>query len=62
MTDVEKENLFLCAGNSAGFLRQEAGDQFEVFSAGTKPSIVRPETIAVMIMNELGIDMTDTGL
>ena len=36
-------------------LRHEAGDRFEVFSAGTKPSHVRPEAIAAM--NEIGIDI-----
>jgi arsenate reductase len=30
--------------------------RFEVFSAGTKPSIVRPEAMAVM--SELGIDLS----
>ena len=39
-----------------GLLRHEAGDRFEVFSAGTKPSMVRPEAIAVM--NEIGIDIS----
>lgn len=54
--------LFLCTGNSArsqmaeGLLRHEAGDRFEVFSAGTHPSPVRPEAIAVM--NEIGIDIS----
>jgi arsenate reductase len=54
--------LFLCTGNSArsqmaeGLLRHEAGDRFEVFSAGTRPSQVRPEAIAVM--NEVGIDIS----
>jgi arsenate reductase len=54
--------LVLCTGNSArsqmaeGLLRQEAGDRFEVFSAGTKPSFVRPEAISVM--NEIGIDIS----
>jgi arsenate reductase len=38
-----------------GLLRHDAGDRFEVFSAGTKPSAVRPEAIAVM--RELGIDL-----
>ena len=33
-----------------------AGDRFEVHSAGTKPSSVRPEAIAVM--KELGIDIS----
>jgi arsenate reductase (thioredoxin) len=55
--------LILCTGNSArsqmaeGLLRHEAGDRFEVFSAGTKPSRVRPEAIAVM--RELGIDISN---
>jgi arsenate reductase len=39
-----------------GLLRHESGDRFEVFSAGTKPSIVRPEAISVM--NEIGIDIS----
>jgi arsenate reductase len=57
-----KRLLFLCTGNSArsqmaeGLLRHEAGDRFEVFSAGTRPSLVRPEAIAVM--NEIGIDIS----
>jgi arsenate reductase len=52
----------LCTGNSArsqmaeGLFRREAGDGWEVFSAGTKPSRVRPEAIAVM--RELGIDIS----
>jgi arsenate reductase (thioredoxin) len=54
--------LILCTGNSArsqmaeGLLRHDAGDRFEVESAGTKPGIVRPEAIAVM--HELGIDLS----
>ena len=57
-----KRILFLCTGTSArsqmaeGLLRHEAGERFEVFSAGTRPSRVRPEAIAVM--NELGIDIS----
>jgi arsenate reductase (thioredoxin) len=39
-----------------GILRRDAGDRFEVFSAGTKPGKVRPEAIAVM--KELGIDIS----
>ena len=39
-----------------GILRHDAGDRFEVFSAGTKPSEVRPE--AVSVMRELGIDIS----
>ena len=53
--------LILCTGNSArsqmaeGLLRHDAGDRFEVFSAGTNPSQVRPE--AVEAMREVGIDL-----
>jgi arsenate reductase (thioredoxin) len=39
-----------------GLLRHQAGDRFEVESAGTKPSQVRPEAIAAM--RELGIDIS----
>jgi arsenate reductase len=58
----KKRILILCTGNSArsqmaeGLLRHDAGDRFEVFSAGTRPSHVRPEAIAVM--RELGIDIS----
>jgi arsenate reductase len=58
----KKRVLILCTGNSArsqmaeGLLRHDAGDRFEVFSAGTEPSHVRPEAISVM--KELGIDIS----
>jgi arsenate reductase len=39
-----------------GLLRHHAGERFEVFSAGTKPTHVRPEAVAVM--RELGIDIS----
>ena len=54
--------LILCTGNSArsqmaeGLLRHDAGDRFEVESAGIKPGYVRPEAIAVM--KEIGIDLS----
>jgi arsenate reductase (thioredoxin) len=57
----KKRVLILCTGNSArsqmaeGLLRAAAGDRVEAYSAGTKPSSVRPEAIAVMA--EEGIDI-----
>src|SRR5579872_7054590 len=59
---AKKSVLFLCTGNSArsqmaeGLLRHEAGDRFEVHSAGTSPTTVRPEAVAAM--SELGIDIS----
>ena len=54
--------LILCTGNSArsqlaeGLLRHVAGDEFEVESAGTIASFVRPQAIAAMA--EIGIDIS----
>ena len=62
MTD-KKRVLILCTGNSArsqmaeGLLRHLAGDKFEVESAGTIATYVRPHGIAAMA--EIGIDITD---
>ncbi len=59
---AKKRVLILCTGNAArsqmaeGILRHDAGDRFEVESAGIMPSHVRPEAIAVM--KEIGIDIT----
>jgi arsenate reductase len=39
-----------------GLLRHHAGEIFEVFSAGTKPTRVRPEAISVM--REVGINIS----
>jgi arsenate reductase len=39
-----------------GLLRHEAGDRFEVASAGVEPTRVRHETIEVM--REIGIDIS----
>jgi arsenate reductase (thioredoxin) len=50
--------LFLCTHNSArsqmaeGLLRHLAGDRFEVMSASTEATLVRPEATAAMA--ELG--------
>ena len=56
--------LFLCTGNSArsqmaeGLLRALAGDEYEVFSAGTEPKgVILPEVQEVM--REAGIDISD---
>lgn len=57
-----KRVLVLCTGNSArsqmaeGLLREIVGNRVEVFSAGTHPSIVRPEAIAAL--KEKGIDIS----
>ena len=57
-----KRVLILCTGNSArsqmaeGLLRNDAGDKFEVESAGVAPSHVRPE--AIEAMKEIGIDIS----
>jgi arsenate reductase len=55
--------LFLCTGNSArsqmaeGLLRAYAGEQFEVFSAGTEPKGgILPEVREVM--REIGVDLS----
>jgi arsenate reductase len=39
-----------------GILRSDAGDRFEVFSAGINPTQVRPEAVAAM--REIGIDIS----
>lgn len=62
--DTKKQKvLILCSGNSArsqiaeGFLRQMAGDRFEVMSAGTEPaSEINP--LAIEVMQEAGIDIS----
>jgi arsenate reductase len=60
---VNKERaLFLCTHNSArsqmaeGWLRHLAGDRFEVHSAGTEATRVRP--LAIRAMEEVGVDIT----
>jgi len=55
--------LFLCTHNSArsqmaeGLLRHLAGDRFEVHSAGTEATSVRPEAISAM--SEVGVDVSN---
>ena len=61
---VEKRKvLILCTGNSArsqmaeGLLKHIAQGKYEVHSAGTKPSLVRPE--AIKVLAEIGIDISN---
>ena len=54
--------LFLCTHNSArsqmaeGLLRHLGGDTYQVYSAGTEQTFVRPQT--VQVMSEVGIDIS----
>jgi arsenate reductase len=58
----KKRVLILCTGNSArsqmaeGLLRGIAGDRFDVYSAGTLATYVRPQAIGAMA--EIGIDIS----
>jgi arsenate reductase len=58
----KKSVLILCTGNSArsqmaeGLLKHITNAKYEVYSAGTKPSIVRPE--AIKALQEIGIDIS----
>jgi arsenate reductase len=58
----KKRVLFLCTHNSArsqmaeGLLRHLAGDRFEVQSAGTEATHVRP--LAIRAMDEIGVDIS----
>jgi arsenate reductase (thioredoxin) len=59
---MKRRVLFLCTHNSArsqmaeGLLRFLGGEAFEVFSAGTEATFVRP--LAIKAMAELGIDIS----
>jgi arsenate reductase (thioredoxin) len=62
-TDPERQRfIFVCTHNSArsqmaeGMLRAWGRDRFDVFSAGTEATRVRPEAVAVMA--EIGIDIS----
>src|SRR6266705_3070295 len=59
---MKQRVLFICTHNSArsqmaeGLLRYLGGERFEVFSAGTEATRVRP--LAIRAMSELGIDIS----
>ncbi len=59
---MKERILILCTGNSArsqiaeGLLRDLDGTHFDVFSAGSKPSVVNP--LAIQVMRERGIDIS----
>ena len=61
MSEIKKI-LILCTGNSArsqmaeGLLKHICESEFDINSAGTKPSIVRPE--AIQVLSEIGIDIS----
>jgi arsenate reductase (thioredoxin) len=56
-----KKLLILCTGNSArsqmaeGLLKHITQGKYDIYSAGTKPSIVRKE--AIKVLAEIGIDI-----
>jgi arsenate reductase len=62
-TDQQLRIIFVCTHNSArsqmaeGLLRAWGGDRFEVLSAGTEATLVRPE--AIRVMDEMGIDISE---
>ena len=57
-----KRVLFICTHNSArsqmaeGLLRSIGGVEFEVHSAGTEATLVRP--MAIQVMAEVGVDIS----
>jgi arsenate reductase len=62
---IKPKVLFLCTHNSArsqmaeGLLRHLARDRFEVHSAGTEATSVKPE--AIVAMAEIGADICGQG-
>jgi arsenate reductase (thioredoxin) len=59
---MKSKVIFICTGNSCrsqmaeGLLRTLAGDRYEVYSAGLKPSVVNPR--AIHVMKEIGTDIS----
>ena len=54
--------IFICTGNACrsqiaeGVMRKLVGEKFDVFSAGSHPSLVHP--MSIKVMKEVGIDIT----
>lgn len=59
----KKSILILCTGNSArsqmaeGLLKHMCANEYDIYSAGTAPSIVRPE--AIKALKELNLDISN---
>lgn len=57
-----KKILILCTGNSArsqmaeGLLKHITQNEYDINSAGIKPSVVRPE--AIKVLAEIGVDIS----
>jgi arsenate reductase len=62
MMSKKKKILILCTGNSArsqmaeGLLKHITQSKYEIYSAGTRASMVRPE--AIQVLAEIGIDIS----
>lgn len=60
---MKKKVLFLCEGNACnsqmaeGLMRKFYGEEYEVFSAGVKPTALNKS--AIDVMHEIGIDISN---
>ncbi len=63
MSEDKRSILVLCTGNSArsqmaeGLLKHICTGRYDVYSAGIKPGIVRPE--AIKVLSEMDIDISN---
>ena len=59
---TRKKILFICTHNSArsqmaeGYLKHVKGEKYQVYSAGTEPTVLNP--YAIKVMDEIGIDIS----
>lgn len=62
---MKKKIAFVCTHNSCrsimaeGWMKHFGRDKFDIYSAGTEP-YVGPKPLALEVMNDLGIDMTES--